>query len=491
MFTEMQKAIMKKIRTRVIVCGVALIILLVLFSSSFINLILGPADLYSLSLDELEGAYVEADVGVIIDVFAEYTEKEKSGRETTIKEYYVVPVGDAEFFGMGFKQNELRTAQKISAETFEYIIGERSELKSTVHVKGTIKKMNDELSQYYYEWFLESGFIEYSSLEEIEQYALALVLEPSDIGLFEDSIVYLALAACAILLICILIFVLQGVTGSGLSRVKKFIRENEGTDSLETIEADYHNAAAIEKVRIGTHYTFYYKGINANIIRNYDVIWAYLKRITHRTNGIKTHVTKLLILQTRSKIIHNIEMRTEEGIGVALNLYSQNNPHIILGYSEDLNKCFRKDFNAFVNMSDQQYEAYANSAAAAANTAAANSSTAAADSAGSTAPGQYDGAAQYDNMAQYNNTPQYNDAAQYNTPADGQDGAVGSVILRSSGANSIMVIKTVREILECGLKEAKDIVDNVPSVMLENIPLNDALAIKAALESHGATVDVE
>ena len=64
------------------------------------------------------------------------------------------------------------------------------------------------------------------------------------------------------------------------------------------------------------------------------------------------------------------------------------------------------------------------------------------------------------------------------------------VTLLKSGDNKIHVIKVIREFLGCGLKEAKDLVDNTPSVIKENISMKDALAIKAELEGLGATVEI-
>ena len=44
-----------------------------------------------------------------------------------------------------------------------------------------------------------------------------------------------------------------------------------------------------------------------------------------------------------------------------------------------------------------------------------------------------------------------------------------NVVLASSGANKINVIKVVREITGLGLKEAKDLVDGAPKTVKENV----------------------
>jgi large subunit ribosomal protein L7/L12 len=62
------------------------------------------------------------------------------------------------------------------------------------------------------------------------------------------------------------------------------------------------------------------------------------------------------------------------------------------------------------------------------------------------------------------------------------------VILQGAGEKKIQVIKVVREVTSLGLKEAKDLVDNLPGTVKEAVSKDEANAIKAKLEEQGATV---
>ncbi len=64
-------------------------------------------------------------------------------------------------------------------------------------------------------------------------------------------------------------------------------------------------------------------------------------------------------------------------------------------------------------------------------------------------------------------------------------------VLTEIGANKIGVIKVVRELTGLGLKEAKEVVDNVPKALKENISKDEADAIKAKLEEAGAKVEIK
>lgn len=66
-----------------------------------------------------------------------------------------------------------------------------------------------------------------------------------------------------------------------------------------------------------------------------------------------------------------------------------------------------------------------------------------------------------------------------------------TVTMTSFGANKVGVIKVIREITGLGLKEAKDLVEGVPSAVKEAVSKADAAAIKKKLEEAGAAADVK
>jgi large subunit ribosomal protein L7/L12 len=65
------------------------------------------------------------------------------------------------------------------------------------------------------------------------------------------------------------------------------------------------------------------------------------------------------------------------------------------------------------------------------------------------------------------------------------------VILEAAGDKKIQVIKEVRSLTSLGLKEAKDLVDGAPKLVLEKVNKESAEKGKAALEGAGATVTVK
>jgi large subunit ribosomal protein L7/L12 len=65
------------------------------------------------------------------------------------------------------------------------------------------------------------------------------------------------------------------------------------------------------------------------------------------------------------------------------------------------------------------------------------------------------------------------------------------VVLEGFGDNKISVIKVVRQATGLGLKEAKDLVEGVPSKIKEGLSDADAKKLKTELEAAGASVSIK
>ena len=66
-----------------------------------------------------------------------------------------------------------------------------------------------------------------------------------------------------------------------------------------------------------------------------------------------------------------------------------------------------------------------------------------------------------------------------------------TVELTEPGQSKVKVIKAVKDITGLGLKDAKDLVDNAPSAVKEDVKEDEANDIKEKLEAAGATVTLK
>ena len=65
------------------------------------------------------------------------------------------------------------------------------------------------------------------------------------------------------------------------------------------------------------------------------------------------------------------------------------------------------------------------------------------------------------------------------------------VVLVGAGAAKLQVVKAVKEACGLGLKEAKDLVDGVPSTLKEGMSKDEAENLKKAIEEAGAKVELK
>ena len=65
------------------------------------------------------------------------------------------------------------------------------------------------------------------------------------------------------------------------------------------------------------------------------------------------------------------------------------------------------------------------------------------------------------------------------------------VVLTNPGGSKIPVIKVVRAVTSLGLKEAKELVESVPSKIKEAVSKEDAEKIKGQFEEVGAQVEIK
>jgi large subunit ribosomal protein L7/L12 len=75
--------------------------------------------------------------------------------------------------------------------------------------------------------------------------------------------------------------------------------------------------------------------------------------------------------------------------------------------------------------------------------------------------------------------------------ADGGEQDSFDVVLNTFGDKKINVIKMVREVTSLGLKEAKEMVDNLPKAVKEGVSKDEAEELKAKFEEAGAQVELK
>ena len=74
---------------------------------------------------------------------------------------------------------------------------------------------------------------------------------------------------------------------------------------------------------------------------------------------------------------------------------------------------------------------------------------------------------------------------------DAEEKSSFDVVLVDAGAAKLQVVKAVKEACGLGLKEAKELVDGVPSTLKEGMSKDEAENLKKAIEEAGAKVELK
>lgn len=77
------------------------------------------------------------------------------------------------------------------------------------------------------------------------------------------------------------------------------------------------------------------------------------------------------------------------------------------------------------------------------------------------------------------------------TAAVSENAATYTVILKEVGPNKVKVVKILRSILGIELKDAYNMVNEVPKVIKENATAEEVETLKSELEAAGASVEIK
>ena len=66
-----------------------------------------------------------------------------------------------------------------------------------------------------------------------------------------------------------------------------------------------------------------------------------------------------------------------------------------------------------------------------------------------------------------------------------------TVVLKSFGESKMQVIKTVKDVMGLGLKEAKELVEKAPVNLKENVAKDEAESLAKKIEESGAEVEIK
>lgn len=350
MFEQLRKKSIKKALPVVIIVGVIGLVMIVAEFSNLISLVRGHVEFESLAPDEINGSLVvDASIAVNFGSFMEeYKSYSNSSYTRTTDVYYVIWTGDE------YAQDYRYMAIKVPASYEKQMeaMAEASyngEYSTPIQFSGAVNRLSSKEYEYFKEYFLYSGFTE----EEFEEQTLPYYIDVDDLvdGSESVSTVYVITVLGLALFVAAVWMLVSALTGRKLNAIKKDLEDAGISESSASCE--YEAAPVLYKnsdLRIGARLTFYLSGSKPRAIANDKMVWAYQKTTTHRTNGIKTGTTYQVVIYHFNRNAHMITVPNSEKALEVLNLIAQKMPWVVVGYDNDLNKMYQKDYQNFLDM---------------------------------------------------------------------------------------------------------------------------------------------
>lgn len=351
----MFKKMKKKTRVGMVVAmlaALAVAVILFLVNDETRDYLLTGDDINRISAGDVEDEKIVR--GKLYAILGCYAEDDEGA-------YYVIPIGEEEYMGLYLNKKQEDRAWKMIEETVDYINGDREEMSADrISTRGMIYRMDATERQYFHEWFTDTGFM---TEADASRYAVDYTYAVIPFGEWNNDrdIVFYIFIALSLIVALVPLFWL--ITGRDISGVKKTIAQNGWNQ--EEIEADILSGLEKKSIIMGRKYILSRSGWRWELNRIRDIVWAYQYTHTteHRLYGIiKTGTTVVYSVHyylrngKKGAISVNKEAEAQE----ILEFFVQTQPHIIVGYSEQLNSICQQNFSELVRFSDEraipQYE---------------------------------------------------------------------------------------------------------------------------------------
>lgn len=313
--------------------------------TALVALIRGPVQLYDLTADELEGAYVEADVDMLLDVYAETVERKSGSPDRVSWREYVMPVQDA-IIGLELPSSMLADADAVMDDTYDWLMDETGTVylgARTVSVRGTIQKMDEET---------QAMFAEYTEGWEMEEYCLPLVLTQNTLGDLEPNMHWLVLGGALLMLVLGIWLLVSTLTGGAQQGIKRYVAAcPDGNDLWGELDEFYRGTPTEHGLKCDRRWLLYDHGTSCFLLAADDIVWVYFTVTTHRRGLIVTGKTYTVTVcggrEKKGAARHTIDVASEQKARELMDYLHGWYPDAVYGYSDAFEAAYRKDPAAF------------------------------------------------------------------------------------------------------------------------------------------------
>lgn len=354
MLETLRKKARKSNIWRIALSVIGIVILLAITKFAIFDVITGPTHMdITADPSSYEGKYVTIDADFFLYDYIEHTTtttKKYGGSTTSTNGYSYIAfqwVDDYEnnssvwyFYSVYLKKGRQQEMNSKIDQAFDYLTDEtgRTAPPEPVTVTGVWNKMDSQTERYFRESMGELNITE----SEFDQFYF-YELDTQNIGGFNAPLFWVMMAAAALLLVFAILSAVGLFSDSYSKSIQQYLQKDSSV-SMATIEDDFNHAQLIgSDVWVGKRWTIYMTGNKAQILANKDLVWGYYFRRTGRNS-----VSEMRLF-TREKRMFGINL-SENNTQQALKIYGAEQPHMVIGYTGELEKMYNKNFNEFLEL---------------------------------------------------------------------------------------------------------------------------------------------
>lgn len=354
MVETLKKKAKKSNMLRVIFSVIGVVVLLAVTKFSIFDVITGPTRLdFTQDPDSYKGKYVTVDAQFFLSDYIEHTTtttKKYGGSSTSVNGYSYLTfqsVDDYEknasiwyFYSIYLSKSKQQEMDRQMDKTWDCLSSETGDVAppDPITIKGIWNPMDAQTEKYFRQTL---GKMDITETEFDKMYFYEL--DTKNIGGLNAPLFWALMAAAAGLMVFAIVSLMGFFSNSYMKNIQKYLQKDSSV-SIAAIEQDFNQAHLIDKsVWLGKRRTIYMQGNVAQILPNNELVWGYYYRRTGRNSVSEMR------LYTREKKMFNIGL-SEENTQKALQVYVDEQPQMVIGYSSELEKMYGKNFRQFLEL---------------------------------------------------------------------------------------------------------------------------------------------
>ena len=337
---------LKKIRKNELLGTLPLLIVLTvvgvvsIFFSGIQNLFVQPVSLVQLSPSELEGQYVEYDMWLSFDSFAEMV-RTVNGNEISEYQDFLFPVEEKYYLNVRIYQKDYDRFEKMVNDSFAWLDYETDDLPEPYSISGVIKPLSNDELPYFYDYI---GLSE-AEANQLGYYSLVVDTQDKTVGDMSGTGTFAALLFGAFLIGFAALLYARINKMKNHALLVEFLKNHP--EKEEDLENWMKNESDLYGFRMNHDYFFYQSKRQSYILPSSDVLWMYVNVTTQRVNFIPVGKTYQLKLGLRNGSLITTNVSGEEEAREVIQTALAIQPGIVAGYSKELEQLFASNRERF------------------------------------------------------------------------------------------------------------------------------------------------